>query len=156
LKVVYHCYGGAHASTTAAAIHLGIIPGNRLPHFSDFRRVPFFDDTTGIQHGKLIKVGTDRFGNEIFVLGRRSSASLIINLIKEFLKLTGDNPEDYLFVSCVQLFNPLMVTGGFSSRAMGWVGIGRPLVTLGTIVSFPFLATIVARTLKTIASNQVQ
>jgi hypothetical protein len=154
LKIVYHCYGGAHASTTAAAIHLGIIPKDRLPHFSDFQRIPYFDRTTSIQHGKLIKVGDDADGNEVFVLGRRNSPRLVIHLITEFLRLNGEDPKDYLFVSCVQLFNPFMVTGGFSSRAMGWVKIGRPMVTFGTIISFPFLVTIVRRTLQSIARDR--
>lgn len=148
MKVVYHCYGGAHASPTAAAIHLGFLPRDRLPTLADFRKVPYFDFMTGSQHGKLLKVGNDHQGNEIFILGRRNSPRVVINLIKEFIKLNGGDPAEFLFVSCLQMLNLFMVTGGFSSRAMGWVSFGRPLVTLGTILSFRVLVTIVDRTQK--------
>ncbi len=146
MKIVYHCFGGAHASPTAAAIHLGLLPQDRIPRLKEFREIPYFDSATCISHGNLTKVGWDRLGNEVYILGRRNSPDFVIKVIKEFLRLRGDNPEDYLFVSCVQLLNPFMVTGGFSSRAMGWVGFGRPLVTFGTILSYPALVKIVRKT----------
>lgn len=148
MKVVYHCFGGAHASPTAAAIHLGILASDRLPSLRDFKRVPYFDQITSLEHGRLIKVGDDHLNNEIFILGRRNSATVTINIIKEFSKLNGVNPDDYLFVDCVQLYNPLMVTGGFSSRAMGLVKVGRPLVTIGTLLSFTSLVKKVKKTLE--------
>ncbi|MGE5582632.1 MAG: DUF3189 family protein [Bacillota bacterium] len=151
--MVYHCYGGAHASPTAAAIHLGILDPNQLPKWKDFQRVPYFDQMTSRQHGKLLLIGEDRLGNEVYVLGRRNAAKLVITLIKEFQKLSGGDPEEYYFVDCVQLFNPFMVTGGFSSRVMGWVDFGRPLVTFGTIISFPLLALKVKKTIDYLESR---
>lgn len=148
MKVIYHCYGGAHASPTAAAIHLGILRDDRLPSWKDFKKIPYFDQITNREHGKLIFIGKDSQDNEVYILGRRNAATLVIRLIQEFIKLTGGDSSEYYFVDCVQLFNPLMVTGGFSSRALGWVNLGRPIVTLGTILSFPIL---VAKVKKTIA-----
>jgi hypothetical protein len=148
LKIVYHCYGGAHASPTAAAIHLGIIRDDRLPEWSDFKRIPYFDRITSNEHGKLIFIDRDESGHEIYILARRNAPKIVINLIREFSKLTGADPNEYYFVNCVQLYNPLMVTGGFSSRALGWVKFGRPLVTLGTIVSFPILVSKVRKTIQ--------
>jgi hypothetical protein len=153
MKIVYHCYGGAHASPTAAAIHLGILPQNRIPRFQNFKKVPFFDDITWNEHGKMIKVGVDSQGNEIFILARRNSANLIINLIKEFARLNNENPAEYHFVNCMQMFNPFMITGGFSSRAMGWVRLGRPLVTFGVMISFPILVSIVQKTCRNLGMN---
>jgi hypothetical protein len=148
LKIVYHCYGGAHASPTAAAIHLGILSNNRLPSWNDFKKIPYFDCITNKDHGKLIFIGKDERGNEVYILGRRNSVQLVIHIIQEFLKLSGADYSQYYFVDCVQLYNPLMVTGGFSSRAMGWVKLGRPLVTLGTIFSFPILVAKVRETIQ--------
>lgn len=153
MKIVYHCYGGAHASPTAAAIHLGILRDDRLPSWNDFKKIPYFDQITNKDHGKLIRIGFDQWNNEVYILGRRNSAELVIGIIKEFTQLTGEDPSEYRFVDCVQLFNPLMVTGGFSSRAMGWVNIGRPVVTLGTILSFPILK---AKVKKTILELQIK
>ncbi len=148
MKIVYHCYGGAHASPTAAAIHLGILPANRRPTFRELLQVPRFDSARGWEHGKMFRAGVDNAGNEVYTMGRRNSAALVIKLIKEFTRLSGGNPEEYYFVNCVQLLNPLMVTGGYSSRALGWVRLGRPIVTFGTILSFPILVRIVQRTIK--------
>lgn len=148
MKIVYHCYGGAHASPTAAAIHLGILPANRRPTFSELLRVPRFDTIRAWEHGKMFRAGVDNAGNEVYTMGRRNSANLVIKLIKEFTRLSGGNPEEYYFVNCVQLLNPFMVTGGYSSRALGWVRLGRPIVAFGTILSFPILVRIVQRTIK--------
>jgi hypothetical protein len=152
MKIIYHCFGGAHASTTAAAIHLGIIAQNRIPRFRDFKKIPFFDGTTWNEHGKMIKAGVDSQGNEIFIMARRNSAKLIINLIKEFARLNHENPEEYHFVNCMQMFNPFMITGGFSSRALGWVRLGRPVVTFGVMISFPILVSIVQKTLRNLVT----
>jgi hypothetical protein len=153
MKIVYHCYGGAHASPTAAAIHLGFFPPNRLPKFGDFKKIEHFDRMTWTEHGKLIKAGVDPSGNEVYVLGRRNSPRLIIGLIREFIKLTGGNPDEYYFVNCMQMFNPFMVAGGFSSRGLGLVKFGRPIVTFGTMISYPILAAIVHRTIQKASRN---
>ncbi len=148
MRIVYHCYGGAHASPTAAAIHLGILPTDRRPTFTELLKVPRFDSIRGWEHGKLFLVGVDHAGNEVYTMGRRNSAGLVIRLITEFTRLCGGNPEEYYFVNCVQLLNPFMVTGGYSSRALGLVGLGRPIVAFGTILSFSILVRIVQRTIK--------
>lgn len=148
MKIVYHCYGGAHASPTAAAIHLGILPVNKRPTFTELLQIPRFDEIRGWEHGKLFRAGMDQAGNEVYTMGRRNSSELVIKLIKEFTRLCGGNPDEYYFVNCVQLLNPFMVTGGYSSRALGWVRLGRPIVAFGTILSFPILVRIVQRTIK--------
>jgi hypothetical protein len=153
LKVVYHCYGGAHASPTAAAIHLGIVRDDHLPSWNDFKRIPYFDQLTSNEHGKLILIGKDSRENEVYILGRRNAGQLVIRIIQEFVKLSGGDPSEYYFVNCVQLYNPLMVTGGFSSRALGWVNLGRPIVTLGTLLSFPIIAAKVRKTIQYIAGK---
>jgi hypothetical protein len=145
LKVIYHCYGGAHASPTAAAIHLGHISGERRPTFREMLQIPFFDQLTSESHGKLVKAGIDHLGNEVYFMGRRREEKLVMNLIREFSRFGGVDPSEFYFVNCVQLLNPFMVTGGFSSRGMGWVGFGRPIVTFGTILSFPIIAGIVRK-----------
>jgi hypothetical protein len=148
LKIVYHCYGGAHASPTAAAIHLEILAPGRRPASADFDRVPYYDRITRGEHGKLIRIGVDAWGHEIYIMGRRNSPQPVIAAIREFLRLNGEDPSQYYFVDCVQLHNLFMVAGGFSSRAMGWVRLGGPLVRFGTRLSFGTLEKIVRKTIK--------
>lgn len=148
MKIIYHCYGGAHASPTAAAIHLGFLSPNRRPTFAELLEVPRFDSIRSWEHGRLFQAGIDSDGNEVYTMGRRNSTDLVIKLLKEFTKLNGEDPNALYFVNCVQLLNPFMVTGGYSSRGLGLVWFGRPLVTFGTILSFPILVRIVQRTIK--------
>jgi hypothetical protein len=149
LKVVYHCYGGAHASPTAAALHLEIVPMRRRPKAADFQKlIPYYDRINRGEHGKLIKIGTDYRGREVFILARRNSPQPVINAIKAFSRLNGVDPQDFCFVDVVQLANPLMVLGGFCSRALGWVNFGRPVVSMGTRLAYPVLVRIVRRTLE--------
>lgn len=156
MKIVYHCFGGAHASPTAAAIHLGIISQEKPPTFKDMRGIPFFDKMIASQHGKLNYLGDDRFGNGIYFMARRNNTALIINIIRECARLKGEDPSDYYFVDCMQHLNLLMIMGGFSSRALGWVKVGRPIVTLGTIVAFPALISIVKKTMHHIKESHSQ
>jgi hypothetical protein len=151
LKIVYHCYGGAHASPTAAAIHMGVLAPGRWPAVADFDKVPYYDRITRGEHGKLIRIGVDPRGHEIYIMGRRNSPQPVIAAIREFLRWNGEDPSQYYFVDCVQLFNLFMVAGGFSSRAMGWVRLGRPLVRFGTRLSFGILEKIVRRTINEVA-----
>jgi hypothetical protein len=148
LKIVYHCYGGAHASPTAAAIHLGILSKDKIPGFADFKRILSFDAATKTEQGKLIYAGNDQFGNEIYFLARGNCPELVINIIKEFSKLKGEDSSVYYFVDCMQRLNLLMIIGGFSSRSVGWVSFGRPIVTLGTMLAFPTLVAIVEKTIR--------
>ncbi|MGD8401100.1 MAG: DUF3189 family protein [Bacillota bacterium] len=156
MKVVYHCYGGAHASPTAAALHLGLLPLDSRPRTQDFYRlIPYYDRITRGEHGKMIKMGVDTNGHEVFVLGRRNSASMVIRAIKEFSRLNGIDPQQYYFVDVVQLGNPFMVVGGFTSRGLGFVKLGRPLVSFGTGLSFAVLVRIVRRTLAELEGKPV-
>jgi hypothetical protein len=150
MKVVYHCYGGAHASPTAAAIHLGILPQDRWSGMRELLKNPHFDQLSSPEHGKLIKAGVDPLGHEIYFLARRNSPRLVINLIKEFTRLQGGNPDEYFFVNCMQTLNLVMVAGGYSSRALGWIKVGRPVVALGTVLSYTILVSIVKRTIQQI------
>jgi hypothetical protein len=156
MKVVYHCYGGAHASPTAAALHLGLLPLDRRPHIRDFYRlIPYYDRITRGEHGKMIKIGVDANGHDVFVLGRRNSPQMVIKAITEFSCLNGIDPLQYYFVDVVQMGNPFMVAGGFTSRALGLVKLGRPLVSFGTRLSFSVLARIVRRTIAELEGKPV-
>lgn len=129
---------------------------DRRPTTVEFYRViPYYDRITRGEHGKIIKIGTDSRGNEVCIMGRRNSPQAVISAIKEFSRLNGIDPEQYYFVNVVQLYNLLMVAGGFSSRAMGWVNLGRPLVSFGTRLSFGVLVRIVQKTLKDLEGKPV-
>jgi hypothetical protein len=146
MKIIYACYGGAHSSPLAAAIHLGRIRGEPLPSLGEIAQVLYFDRVDGEDRGRVLPVGTDEYGNAIYVLGRGSDARPIQQAVKSGYVLAGEDPRQLLFVNSLKAVNWEMRIGGFLSRRLGLVSLGRPLVTRGARRAYPRLAQIVAET----------
>ena len=148
MKVIYSCYGGAHSSPLAAAIHLGRIPANSTPSLQDIEDVLYFDLVDGDERGCILPVGIDKSGHEVYVLGRGPSARPIEQAIISGYLLAGEDPRQLLFVNSLQAVNWLMRIGGFLSRRLGLVALGRPLAIRGAKMAFSQLAAIVEQTKK--------
>lgn len=146
MLIIYSCYGGAHSSPMAAAIHLGRLTGDPLPSLAAVSSLLYFDIVAGEDRGRVFPVGTDEFGNAIFVLGRGSDARSIQQAVKSGYMLAGGDPRQVLFVNTLKAVNWRMRVGGFLSRRLGLVFIGRPLVTRGARLAYPKLAQIVNTT----------
>jgi len=151
LKIIYHCYGGSHSSVTAAAIHLGLLPNGQIPTAEMLWGLPFFDRQVAKDHGNIKFMGTDEFGNQVYILGRHNTAKLIQNILPEVAALFGIN--DLFMIDVMPYVNWRMMLGGFTSRRLGWVGIGRPIVTRGTQYSFWSLTSLVQKVKMLVAKN---
>ncbi|MEG3068137.1 MAG: DUF3189 family protein [Syntrophaceticus schinkii] len=115
-KIIYHCYGGSHSSVTAAGIHLGILPRKRVANTAELLGVPYYDEYQPVTHGRLRFIGRDVLGNEVFVLGKRTAGpdtTIFLHNIAELF----DCGEEIYPVDTTFPVNPLMVIGGFLSRA---------------------------------------
>ena len=145
MKIIYDDYGGAHSTQVAAAIHLGKLPGDRVASAAELMALPLFDRTTNKYHGCLVFMGKDEHDNEVYVLGRGSGNKNIERAIASGLTLTGDNQVSLRFFDTLTCVNLWMRIGGFFSRALDWVWLGRPLVIYGTQRAFPALHKVVAK-----------
>lgn len=146
MKVVYSCYGGAHSSQVAAAIHLGRVPGHRPPTPEELLSLPRFDRVGADSHGIAEFMGTDEDGHDVYVLGRGPASKVVERaFMSGFLVAGGDNRQ-LLFVDALQTVNLPMRVGGYLSRRLGWVAVGRPLVVFGTRRAFPALVQLVEET----------
>ena len=58
MKVIYSCYGGAHSSPVAAAIHLGKLPEERVPDAEALLQLPRFDRVDSEKHGLAERWGS--------------------------------------------------------------------------------------------------
>ncbi|HEY8417965.1 MAG TPA: DUF3189 family protein [Limnochordales bacterium] len=144
VRVIYTCYGGTHSSPVAAAIHLGQLPRDRVPSADQLLRVPRFDRVDGASRGRLTLVGIDGRGNPVYVVGRGNTAlAALRNTIETTLRLAGRADLPLLLVDTLGCVNGLMRIGGYLSRALGLVPIGRPLVVLGTQLTYPRLVRLV-------------
>lgn len=143
MHIIYHCYGGAHSSVAAAGIHLGLLPLPN-PSAADILSLPYFDQHTSQDQGRLFFYGVDERGNKVYILGRARAAAIVQQTVKAALRLARED-DDVLFVNTIPAVNFWMRIGGYLSRRLGWVSIGRPLVTLGTLLAVPRLAALVSR-----------
>ena len=153
MKIIYHCYGGAHSSVTAAAIHLGWLPTDRLPAKAELMGLPYFERTTDKDHGHIRFMGQDQYGNEIFVLGRRNCAKVFENMAKGLVTVFGEATEEYMFFNVMPYVNWRMMLGGYTSRRLGIIYFGRPIILAGVIASYWKIVSFVQRVMVTAATK---
>lgn len=132
MKIVYHCYGGAHSSVTAAAIHLGLIPTDRLATAADLEGLPFYDRMVRADHGRIRLMGVDPDGHQVYVLGRRFMPVIAERVVRGVAEVYGIDPDEILLVNALSSVNLTMKLGGFVSRGMLLPSFGRPVVERGT------------------------
>ena len=138
MKIIYHCFGGSHSSVTAAAIHLGLLPTNRLPSFRELMALPHFDKTPGEVYGVIRFMGRTAEGDEVYTLGKKNLGSRLDQVFMGLAELLGVK-DQVAVVNTMHHVNVLMMAGGFLSRRLGLVSLGRPILVWGTRLAFPQL-----------------
>jgi hypothetical protein len=146
VEIIYCCYGGTHSSPIAAAIHIGQLNPEQIPTAADIMNIELYDRVDSADRGIVKFVGEDECGNRIYVCGRGSEKQGIEQAIKSGILLAGGSIDQLVFVDTLPAVNILMRIGGFISRKLKWVWLGRPLVIKGTQLAFFNLAAIVAST----------
>lgn len=144
MKLVYHCYGGAHTSVTCASIHLKYLPNDRMPKVQEFKNVPFYDKMDNDKLGTPVYVGRDEFGIDIYIMGMKNSSSILIPAINSYLNHCGGLNKDIVFVNALVELHPMTSIGGFTSRKLGILSIGRPMTILGIQKSYPRFLDVVS------------
>lgn len=142
MKIIYHCFGGSHSSVTAAALHLGLLPKDKLPGTEDLMALPYYDKTTDQDFGAIHYMGSDEQGNEVYVLGKKSLGNRFNNLLMGIAELLGKE-EQILAVNVMERVNISMKLGGFTSRRISLPRLGRPVVIWGTRQAFKSMVNLV-------------
>lgn len=139
MKIVYHCTDGLFDSPLAAAIHLGLIPGDRRPLSGELRAFPHYGRLDRVP-GRLYMAGWDEHGNEVFTLGRQKAPDFVIKLLNEAHKTLFEAEERFAFFDC-------QVTGGLFCSVMRKVGRLDPqflnLAIRRSLNVYPTIASIV-------------
>lgn len=146
MKVVYHCYGSAHSSVTAAAIHVGLLPRDRCPTPAELLAVPRFDRTLTRELGTPFFIGQDQAGREVYALGRGRAAKFVVNCVESLKELAGLPPLEILMVNALPRASLVTAVGGTLSRGLGLVWLGRPLATWGIRRGYARLVELVEET----------
>lgn len=116
---------------TAAALHLGNLPTERLASWQEIRMAPRFDTTKKTEIGRLMLMGHDDHDNEVYVLGLGPGHRQLKYVLQTCLQLLGVENNEFCLVNCLPCVNLATRIGGFLSRSVGCVWLGRPLVTWG-------------------------
>lgn len=153
MKVVFHCYGGTHASPVAAALYLGRMDERRRPSVRQLASLALFDRVSPRDFGRLLPVGEDQAGNQVYVLGCGRYPEIVLRTLEGFQALLGAEPDELVLADVYPVINPLMRVGGYTSRVLGWVSLGRPLVALGTVLAFPKLVALARQTRERVAAR---
>lgn len=136
MKVIYHCYGQAHSSVTAANIHLGHLPRHRLPTLTEIQHQPLFDRTEEHELGTPRLMGMDGWGNEVYVIGLAGGKKALERALIDFLTISGVGRSEFLFVYALQHAGVPLRIGGYTSRRLGLVWPGRPLSAVGVWLKY--------------------
>lgn len=145
--IFYCCYGRAHASVVAAALHLGWLHPSAAS-VEDIVRLPYFDRASSKDFGLPLPLAQDSLRNQVFILGHGPAGKLVERALLSTLEHCGWPPGEILFVRTDECLNIWTRIGGFLSRRLGLVFPGRILAAYGIRRSLPCLARCVARVRK--------
>lgn len=146
MHIIYHCVGGAHSSVIASAIHLGILPKTRVATDREIRNIPYFDNVSVRQYGHIIHRGIDEYRNDIYTLSRQFSGNLIIRALEDLSLILTQDETRVVFVNVSPAVNTVMKIGGFLSRKLHMISLGRPIVLWGSRRAYMDIAGIVSQT----------
>lgn len=154
MKIIYCCFGGSHSSVTAAAIHLGMLSSTRTPTGAELLLVPYYDRQIAKDHGSFRYMGDDEYGNQIYIIGKHNLGRNFEDIIRQIAEIFGLDQTNFVIVDTMPYVNMTMMIGGYTSRRLGIVTIGRPIVIRGTQNAFFKLAAMVHRLKITVASGR--
>ncbi|MTI80418.1 MAG: DUF3189 family protein [Firmicutes bacterium] len=141
--IIYYDVGGAHSVQVAAGIHMGVLPGDRVPNGDELFKMPKYDHTNKNDYGKINYVGTDEYNNQVYTLSCQYASKVVIPAIIDMYEISGGQAKDLLLISTLETINKTMQIGGYTSRRLRWTSIGRPIVVRGTLKAYPQIAELV-------------
>lgn len=141
--VIYHDVGGTHSTAIAANIHVNNLPIDKVPDKNEIIQLPTFDKIHKNQLGHIIYIGEDEFGSKVYTLGRKYKPNIVLASITDIYAMLNGEPEELYIIDTHPTVNIWMKIGGFASRELGMVTIGRPIVTYGTLKTYKNIADIV-------------
>ncbi|EPY2280285.1 MULTISPECIES: DUF3189 family protein [Clostridium] len=150
IMIIYHDVGGSHSSCVAANIHVKNLPSNIIPPKEDLLKLPTFDKITKKDVGHLKFIGIDEFGHKVYTISVQYKPNIVIPALRDMYTELKGFDNNLILVSSQPFVNTWMKIGGFTSRRLGIVPIGRPIVTYGTLKSYMGLVDLVEKVKKKI------
>lgn len=136
--VVYHCYGGVHTSITAAGIHVGRLPRDRIASAEELLGVRPFDSHCA-RIGEVHSFGRDTRGVAVKAVGLAGGGRRLLPLLLEVLGVVGYGDEEIVLHNALSAAGIAVRLGGLLSCGLGVITVGRPLVIRGVMAGYPKL-----------------
>jgi len=132
MKIIYTCYGGAHSSIVASAIHMGYLPIDRIPTKEEILNVPYYDQSPKESRGTPIYIGTDEELRKVYIVGMGAYRKEYTEIAYNFaFQLNNDVKRNIQIINVTPLLRFSVKVGGFLSRRAGLIKLGRPLTVVG-------------------------
>ncbi|KPU45754.1 hypothetical protein OXPF_09880 [Oxobacter pfennigii] len=141
--VIYHDIGGTHSSVIAANMHLNRIPMDYVPDKNVLLNLPGFDRLEKYQWGHIIYRGEDEYGAKVYTLCRQYKPEIVVPAVTDMYLLLKGTVKGLYMVNTTPTVNWIMGIGGYSSRVLGFVPFGRPIVTYGALIAYPKISKVV-------------
>ena len=143
MKLFYFCYGRSHSSVIAGYIHLQKLPLDRIPSIQEILAIPEFDQANPRDFGVSYFLGRDTGDNEVYIIGFGKDHQFALQTIHYILIDRGYNPLDWHFFNALDQIGTLTRIGGYLSRRLKLITLGRHLAALGIQKSYSQLVKLV-------------
>ncbi|PKM83933.1 MAG: hypothetical protein CVU88_00480, partial [Firmicutes bacterium HGW-Firmicutes-13] len=98
-------------------------------------------------------VGRDEFGFEVYILGLANHKDVAVRSILSILKIYNIPSNQLVIADSLKEINTLTRVGGFLSRRLGLIKIGRPLTIMGIQMGYFRFVHLVSEVKEQILSN---
>jgi hypothetical protein len=144
--IIYHCYGSAHSSIVASAIHVGLLPLNKTPTRKELISLKYFDKTESKDIGTPLYIGQDTWGNQVYAVGMTYKKKVVKQAIYSLLDMYQIPRQSIILSDALTSAHLFTKVGGILSRRYGIISLGRPLTALGMQLNYRKFVTLVEYT----------
>lgn len=130
-RAVYHCFGATHSSLVAASLHAGKLPAQGRLSPQDICRVPGFDARTPADIGRAVYVGEGGGGQPVFAIGLGPARRALAMALAGTLRYSPPGGPQVVLADALSCVSPLVKLGGYLSRRLHLVTVGRYLAARG-------------------------
>lgn len=128
-KILYFSASKFPLAGLAGAIHAGSLPAGKIPSGAALWRLPFIDPGKNIE-GRIIPLGEDRTGNQIFALSVPGDSALFKRLIVSFSAIFKRVDDlQLIHINCRD--NVFLLAGLVLCRTAFFAPLGRLLIFTG-------------------------
>ncbi|WP_416825438.1 DUF3189 family protein [Ectobacillus polymachus] len=130
---IYNDFGGTHTTALAAAYHLKKLSIYQELTKEEILNVPYFNQLTTSDMGKIIFHGIDEEGNSVYTVGRGASKHMLPALknLSLLLQEKYEGRQKIIFSNTSPTVPFAMTIGGLCSRWLKIDFIGVPLLVFG-------------------------